>query len=65
MSGVWMYELMAAVDRDDQEFLARVRKIGIDPKTLASKIVMIMNLADSGGVVLPRRSPSREPDRNA
>ena len=43
VSGVWMYELMAAVDRDDQEFLARVRKIGIDPKTLASKIVMIIN----------------------
>ncbi len=43
VSGVWMYELMAAVDRNDQEFLARVRKIGIEPKSLARKIVLIMN----------------------
>jgi ubiquinone biosynthesis protein len=43
VSGVWMYELMAAVDRNDHEFLARVRKIGIEPKSLARKIVLIMN----------------------
>jgi ubiquinone biosynthesis protein len=43
VSGVWMWELMAAVDRNDYEFLAKVRRIGIEPKSLARKIVMIMN----------------------
>ena len=43
VSGVWMWELMAAVDRNDHEFLAKVRRIGIEPKSLARKIVMIMN----------------------
>jgi predicted unusual protein kinase regulating ubiquinone biosynthesis (AarF/ABC1/UbiB family) len=42
VSGVWMWELMAAVDRNDQEFLARVREISIDPKALARKLVGIM-----------------------
>jgi hypothetical protein len=42
VSGVWMWELMAAVDRDDREFLSRVARIGIDPKVLARKIVVIM-----------------------
>ncbi|TMJ27425.1 MAG: AarF/ABC1/UbiB kinase family protein, partial [Alphaproteobacteria bacterium] len=42
VSGVWMWELMAAVDRNDQEFLANVLRIGIDPKSLARKIVVIM-----------------------
>ena len=43
VSGVWMWELMAAVDRSDHEFLAKVRRIGIEPKSLARKIVTIMN----------------------
>jgi ubiquinone biosynthesis protein len=42
VSGVWMWELLAAVDRNDQEFLSRVRQIGIEPKALASKLVVIM-----------------------
>ena len=42
VSGVWMWELLAAVDRNDQEFLARVAQIGIEPKALASKLVVIM-----------------------
>jgi ubiquinone biosynthesis protein len=42
VSGVWMWEIMAAVDRDDQEFLARLRTMGIEPKSLASKLVMVM-----------------------
>src|SRR5262249_30646672 len=42
VSGVWMWELMAAVDRNDQEFLASVGRIGIEPKGLAQKIVVIM-----------------------
>ena len=43
VSGVWMWELMAAVDSNDQEFLAKVRRIGIEPKALARKIVMTIN----------------------
>jgi predicted unusual protein kinase regulating ubiquinone biosynthesis (AarF/ABC1/UbiB family) len=43
VSGVWMWELLAAVDKNDQEFLARVRRQGIEPKALARKLVMIMN----------------------
>ena len=35
-------ELLAAVDRNDQEFLSRVAQIGIEPKALASKLVVIM-----------------------
>jgi ubiquinone biosynthesis protein len=42
VSGVWMWELLAAVDRNDQEFLSRVAQIGIEPKALASKLVVIM-----------------------
>src|SRR5262245_2308158 len=42
VSGVWMWELLAAVDANDQEFLAKARSIGIEPKSLASKLVVIM-----------------------
>jgi ubiquinone biosynthesis protein len=42
VSGVWMWELMAAVDSNDQEFLAKVRRNGIEPKSLARKLVQIM-----------------------
>jgi ubiquinone biosynthesis protein len=38
-SGVWMWELMAAVDQDDKEFLAKVAAMGIEPKSLASKLL--------------------------
>jgi ubiquinone biosynthesis protein len=42
VSGVWMWELMQAVDANDQEFLDKVGEIGIEPKTLAKRIVSIM-----------------------
>jgi predicted unusual protein kinase regulating ubiquinone biosynthesis (AarF/ABC1/UbiB family) len=42
VSGIWMWELLAAVDRNDHEFLAKVRRIGIEPKALAGKLVVIM-----------------------
>ena len=37
VSGVWMWELMAAVDSNDQEFLAKVRRIGIEPKVAGTQ----------------------------
>jgi ubiquinone biosynthesis protein len=42
VSGVWMWELMAAVDRNDLEFLSQVGRMGIEPKALARRIVVIM-----------------------
>ena len=42
ISGVWMWELMAAVDADDWEFLAKMRQMGIEPKSLARKLVRFM-----------------------
>ena len=42
VSGVWMWELMAAVDSNDQKFLARVAEIGIEPKALARKLAKVM-----------------------
>ncbi len=43
VSGVWMWEVLAAVDSNDRQFLARLRRQGIEPKKLASKLVRIMN----------------------
>jgi ubiquinone biosynthesis protein len=43
VSGVWMWELLAAVDNNDQEFLAKVARQGIEPKELARKLVIIMH----------------------
>lgn len=43
VSGVWMWEVLAAVDSNDQQFLARLRQQGIEPKALAKQIVRIMN----------------------
>jgi ubiquinone biosynthesis protein len=43
LSGMWMWELMAAVDRDDQEFLVRARTMGIEPKSLARKLLRVMH----------------------
>ena len=43
LSGVWMWELMAAVDKDDQEFLLRAHAMGIEPKSLARKLLRVMH----------------------
>lgn len=43
VSGVWMWEILAAVDSDDQAFLAKLSEQGIDPKQLASNLLRIMN----------------------
>jgi ubiquinone biosynthesis protein len=39
MSGVWMGELMAAVDRNDQGFLSNARSMGIDPSVVARRLM--------------------------
>jgi ubiquinone biosynthesis protein len=43
VSGVWMWELMAAVDTNDQEFLLKCLHQGIEPKSLARKLVVTMH----------------------
>jgi predicted unusual protein kinase regulating ubiquinone biosynthesis (AarF/ABC1/UbiB family) len=42
VSGVWMWELMAAVDSNDVEFLTKLRGMGIEPKSLARKLAQVM-----------------------
>lgn len=39
VSGVWMWELMAAVDRNDEQFLSKIRAMGIDPTSVARRLV--------------------------
>ena len=43
VSGVWMWELIAAVDKNDEEFLSRVRGQGIEIKSLARKLIRVMH----------------------
>jgi ubiquinone biosynthesis protein len=43
VSGVWIWELMAAVDSNDHEFLLKLRGMGIEPKSLASKLMQFMH----------------------
>lgn len=43
VSGVWMWEIMAAVDANDQAFLAKLQEQGIEPKSLAQKLVIFMH----------------------
>src|SRR5271166_2700602 len=43
VSGVWMWELIAAVDGNDQAFLSRVAAQGIEPQALARKLSRIMH----------------------
>jgi ubiquinone biosynthesis protein len=43
VSGFWIWEIMAAVDSNDEEFLLKLAEQGIDPKTLASKLTVTMN----------------------
>ena len=43
VSGVWMWELMAAVDQNDKEFLEKVAGMGIEPKSIASKLINVMH----------------------
>ena len=43
VSGVWMWEVMTAVDSNDQEFLGKLLEQGIEPKALARKLLLIMN----------------------
>jgi ubiquinone biosynthesis protein len=43
VSGVWMWELIGAVDSNNEVFLERLREQGIEPKTLARKLIRIMH----------------------
>jgi ubiquinone biosynthesis protein len=43
VSGIWMWEIIAAVDSNDQAVLAQMQEQGIEPKQLARKIIRIMH----------------------
>jgi predicted unusual protein kinase regulating ubiquinone biosynthesis (AarF/ABC1/UbiB family) len=43
VSGIWMWELMAAIDRDDQEFLSYARSLGIEPGVVARRLVRVLH----------------------
>ncbi len=43
VSGIWMWELMAAVDANDQEFLAKARSLGIDPTAVGRRLVRALH----------------------
>jgi ubiquinone biosynthesis protein len=38
VSGIWMSELIGAVDRNDHAFLSQAERMGIDPKVVASRL---------------------------
>src|SRR5262249_47219346 len=39
MSGMWMWELMAAVDRNDQAVLRDAKRVGIEPTLVARRLM--------------------------
>ncbi len=41
VSGVWMWEILAAVESKDQDALTRMRKLNIDPKVVARRMLHI------------------------
>ncbi|MGZ9104423.1 MAG: ABC1 kinase family protein [Rhodoplanes sp.] len=43
VSGTWMWELMVAVDRNDQEFLGNLRKMGIEPGIVARRLLRMLH----------------------
>jgi ubiquinone biosynthesis protein len=43
VSGVWMWELMAAVDQNDQEFLSNLRTVGIEPGRVARRLILALH----------------------
>jgi ubiquinone biosynthesis protein len=43
VSGIWMWELMAAVDKKDQTFLAKMRQTGIEPARVAHRLARALH----------------------
>jgi predicted unusual protein kinase regulating ubiquinone biosynthesis (AarF/ABC1/UbiB family) len=41
MSGMWLWELIAAVERKDQEALARAKQLNIDPDKVAKRLLWV------------------------
>lgn len=39
VSGMWLWELMAAVNQDDEELLAVAKRMDIDPKSVAQRLM--------------------------
>ncbi len=41
VSGVWLFELLAAVENDDREALARMAELNIDPAEVAKRMIWV------------------------
>ncbi len=41
VSGVWLFELLAAVENDDEETLARLAELDIDPAEVARRLIWV------------------------
>lgn len=41
VSGIWLWEILAAVERGDQSALARMRELNIDPRIVARRLMWI------------------------
>jgi predicted unusual protein kinase regulating ubiquinone biosynthesis (AarF/ABC1/UbiB family) len=43
VSGVWMWEFMSAIDQNDRQFLDQLREIGIEPATVARRMLRALH----------------------
>ena len=43
VAGTWMWEFMVAVDKNDQEFLGKLRKEGIEPGIVARRLLRVLH----------------------
>jgi len=41
VSGIWLYELLSAVEYNDQAALAKIRQLNIDPKIVARRLLWV------------------------
>jgi len=51
VSGVWLWQLLAAVERNDEVALARIRELNIDPKIVSKRLMWINHWSTLGSLV--------------
>jgi predicted unusual protein kinase regulating ubiquinone biosynthesis (AarF/ABC1/UbiB family) len=55
-SGIWMWEIIAAVEQQDEAALARMRELNIDPKVLAKRVIWAQSVG-TGSELLYHADP--------
>ncbi|MFZ0546946.1 MAG: AarF/ABC1/UbiB kinase family protein [Candidatus Promineifilaceae bacterium] len=43
VSGIWLWELLSAVEYNDRDALAKIRRLNIDPKIVARRLLWVSN----------------------